>query len=86
VKGSLLRSGVPRADAAIARLHFPQLSEAAIQSLSGRRATGLLKVLKRKSFMQGWDIRMRYASTGSVRQEQAERWRDDANAAIGELF
>lgn len=36
--------------------------------------------------MQYWEIVMRYAQTGSISEAQAERWRSDANDALGLLI
>lgn len=66
--------------------HFPELRNLALQSISGRSAGPLRAMLERDNFMQFWDVRMRYARNGSIKEEVAKRWRRDADEAIGYLY
>jgi hypothetical protein len=59
------------------------LKDLALLALSGRQAGPARALLERGSFMQRWDIVMRYSDNGDVDEEQAARWQSDANEAIG---
>ncbi len=88
IKQSLRTYGVGEKDEAIWK-HLPELKSLAVialQSVSGRRSTPLRDLLERANFMQWWDIKMRYARNGSVEEQRAARWRDDADEAIGILY
>jgi len=78
------RCRVPGGDAVITKLHFPQLLAAAVQVVEGRRGK-LVSDLLKTGYLQGWDIRMRYAKTGSVKEKTVLKWKDDAHGAIGAL-
>lgn len=66
--------------------HFPQLRSSVLEQEGGRGGAELLALVNRQSFMSNWDIRMRYAQTGTVSREAAERWKSDANAAAALLI
>lgn len=66
--------------------HFPTLKNLALQTISGRTAANVRRLLERDNFMQHWDIKMRYANSGAVIQPVANRWCNDANEAIGLLL
>jgi hypothetical protein len=80
-----LRSLGIRADDDVMWRHFPELLSLAVVAVRGRRSTVLSQLLH-PSLMQGWDIRMRYAKNGSIKGPGAERWRAQANRAIGLLY
>lgn len=85
VKQLIRDAGVMTSDPAIWE-HFPELRNLALQSLSGRAAGPLRTLLERDSFMQFWGVRMRYAPNGSIKADMAERWRTQADEAIGCLY
>lgn len=85
VKHLIRDAGVMTNDPAIWE-HFPELRALALQSLSGRAAGPIRILLERDSFMQFWDVRMRYAPNGSVKADMAERWRKHADEAMGCLY
>ena len=66
--------------------HWPALRGLALIAITGRQASTARTLLRRDSFMQYWDIVMRYAQTGSVDEGQADRWKSDANEALGLLI
>lgn len=66
--------------------HWPSLRGLARIAIKGRQASAARSLLARESFMQYWEIVMRYAQTGSISEAQAERWRSDANDALGLLI
>ncbi|EXJ13213.1 hypothetical protein [Imhoffiella purpurea] len=85
IKHLMREAGVMTDDPAI-WAHFPGLRVLALQSISGRMAGPLRTLLERENFMQLWDVRMRYAPNGSIEADKVERWRGDADAAIGCLY
>lgn len=85
IKFALGEAGVRDDDAALWR-HFPELSQWALLAITTRSAAKVRSILQRPNFMQGWQIKMRYASNGSVLQTTAEKWRGDANYALGLLY
>ncbi|WYX07944.1 hypothetical protein WJ973_25510 [Achromobacter xylosoxidans] len=67
--------------------HFPSLRLLAETFLKTRSQAALLRtVIEDQSLMQEWDIVMRYAPNGSVLQHRAEKWKDQANRALGLLY
>jgi hypothetical protein len=84
VKRKLQSTGL-RNDADALWAHFPTVKALALQAISGRSAAPLRKLLERGNFMQGRDVKMRYARNGAIDRHAAERWRDHANEAIGLL-
>ena len=42
--------------------------------------------MQRDNYLQHWDIKMRYAATGSITTAQLERWRENADEAMGLLL
>lgn len=86
IKHKLLECKVFTNDAAI-WAHWPDLRNLACQAISGRQAAPVMVLLDRRSpqYMQSWEIGMRYSPYGAVSRKMVERWRDDANEAIGLL-
>lgn len=82
IKQALTDRGITTDDPAFWE-HFPAIKASAVQALRGRSAASVRKLLERDNFMQRWDIRMRYAATGAVERAWVERWRDQANEALG---
>jgi len=66
--------------------HFQALRELALISINSRTDADLFRVLSRASFMQEWDITMRYAGNGAVSKVRAEKWRADADELLGLLI
>jgi len=87
IKRKLLACGVFTSDAAI-WAHWPDLRNLACQAMSGRQTAPVMALLNRRSpqYMHRWVISMRYSANGEVDKRSAERWRDDANEAIGLLL
>ena len=63
-------------------VHLPELVERAKKALQGRQPLSMSKVLCMPTFMQGWEIGLRYAQNGAVAVDQFQRWRADANRAM----
>ena len=85
IKSLLQRAGV-RDDDLAQWQHFPDLKLVALQSIHGRSAAPVRRLIERDNFMQRWAISMRYAKTGSIDRPTAERWRDHADEAMGLLI
>lgn len=85
IKRQLSLCGVPQDDASI-WTHWPDLRQLAIDAIHGRSGASLRTLLAKTGFMQEWNIRMRYAPTGSVTDTQVARWKEHANDAIGLLI
>jgi hypothetical protein len=51
----------------------------------GRRSGELRKYAERSSFMQQWDVTMRYSHGKDVRPEWVDRWRTDAKEVVGAM-
>jgi hypothetical protein len=66
--------------------HFPALRTILIRDGKGRLSQKLYDVIAKDSFMQEWDTDIRYAANGSVNEQRASRWRDQANELIGLVF
>jgi hypothetical protein len=85
IKQKLVYCGLLTDDEAFWK-HWPTLKGHALLAVVGRQAAPARTLLQRGSFMQHWDIVMRYAQNGSVDEEQANRWKADANDALGLLI
>ena len=85
LKDRLLAAGVRADDDSIWK-HFPELPSFALRALSTRSAAPLRTIFERKDFFQYWSTDMRYAVTGSVDEARAEKWRNQANQALGLLL
>ena len=66
-------------------LHFEELKTLLRDTASGRRSGELRKYAERSSFMQQWDVTMRYSHGKDVRAEWVERWRLDAKDIVGAM-
>lgn len=66
--------------------HWPDLKGSASLAIQGRQAAPAQKLLIRGSFMQNWTIKMRYSQNSFISEQQAERWKDDANETLGLLL
>jgi hypothetical protein len=85
LKECLIAAGVRTDDASIWK-HYPALPSFAILALQTRSAAPLRTVLEKRDFLQHWSTDMRYASNGSISQARSEKWRNEANEAIGLLL
>lgn len=85
VKQKLIDCGV-RADDGAIWTHWPRLRQLGMLAIAGRSADPVRKLLDSGSFMQGWDTKMRYAASGSISDATAEKWRADADRAVGLLI
>lgn len=66
--------------------HFPELRTLLIRDGKGRLSQKLYDLIAQGSFMQEWDTDIRYAENGSVNEQRATRWRDQADEVIGIIF
>jgi len=69
--------------ASVSHVHLPALLEKSKKALQGRKKHSLVTVLHQPQFMQDWCIDVRYAADGSVDKNKYDRWRLDANRALG---
>ena len=63
-------------------VHLPELIERAKKVLQGRKRASISNLLKRSTFMQGWNVELRYAANGTVEAVQYHHWREDANRVL----
>jgi hypothetical protein len=85
IKSALVKVGV-RGDHDAIWLHFPDFARHGLLAIETRGAANIRVLLQRPNFMQGWNIKMRYSSSGAVLRATAEKWRHDANDALGLLI
>lgn len=62
--------------------HFPELRTLLLDALQGRKAQPLRRLLEHGSFMNQWDIRMRYASGDEVKGMPIAEWAEQARRAV----
>ncbi|WP_448030213.1 HEPN domain-containing protein [Bradyrhizobium liaoningense] len=63
-------------------VHFEELKTLLRNTATGRRSGELRKFAERSSFMQRWDVTMRYSHGRDIRAEWVERWRSDAKEVV----
>lgn len=63
--------------------HFPGLRNIALLYVANRNCGRLRTFLENPSLMQEWDIPMRYSATGTIDRKKIERWKNQANDALG---
>ena len=61
---------------------LPDLRATALRRLRGRRAQGLLVLLKMEDYFRGWAVDMRYSSDGIVTQTTCAAWQDQARRTL----
>lgn len=61
--------------------HFPSLKALLSNRVQGRHSQILSRFMQ-SSFMQEWDITLRYASEGDISQSKVDGWRKQAKQAI----
>lgn len=86
VKHQLLAQHGVQTDHGAIWTHWPGLRLEALDALRGRSAAPLRTMIQRDNYLQHWDIKMRYAPTGSVDATQLERWHEHADEAMGLLL
>jgi hypothetical protein len=59
--------------------HFEQLKTMLRDKSSGRRATQLRQFAERSSFMQRWDVSMRYSHGQEIKPQWVDGWQKDAS-------
>ena len=82
VKHQLIAQHKVQTDHGAIWTHWPELRLQALDALHGRRAAPLRTMMQRDNYLQHWDIKMRYAATGSITTAQLERWRDEGVAEV----
>jgi hypothetical protein len=65
--------------------HFESLKTLLRNTASGRRAGELRRYAETTSFMQQWDVSMRYSHGRDVRSEWVARWRSDAKSVVSAM-
>ena len=85
IKQLLIKLGVRQDDAAIWG-HFPEMRELAMVAIQSGQSRPLYNLLNQANFMQEWDTDMRYAKNASVTPDRAEKWRKNADSALGLLL
>jgi hypothetical protein len=85
IKQKLLNIGVMQTDKSY-WIHFPQLLQAAALAASSRSAGALNTLLGQKDFMTNWDVKMRYSTNNAITKTKVEKWKKEANQALGLLI
>lgn len=65
--------------------HFEELKGMLRDSAYGRLVTELRRYAESDSFMQHWDIAMRYSDGKDIRSPWVDRWEADAKTIIGTM-
>jgi hypothetical protein len=65
--------------------HFEPLKRMLRYAASGRLKTELRRFSEKASFMQYWDITMRYSDGKEVDPKWVDRWKQDAKDVIGAM-
>jgi hypothetical protein len=65
--------------------HFATLKTLLRDDEHARRHKDLRKFTEKASFMQDWDVAMRYSDGKAVTQALADRWRQDAKDILQEI-
>ena len=65
--------------------HFEELKSIIRDRASGRRSGELRRYAESASFMQHWDISMRYSDGRAIRSEWVDRWHTDAKNVIDRI-
>lgn len=89
LKYIMLRSGMlpqplsPRDDPFY--LHFPVLKTVLRDTAKGRYQGKLLQYATNAAFMNGWDVKMRYACSRDVLQQPIEKWKAQAERILQDI-
>jgi hypothetical protein len=65
--------------------HFPELRTILRTALQGRRGQTLARFVEDPSFMNNWDIRMRYADARQIRDEWIDKWAEQARRIVSAM-
>lgn len=65
--------------------HFPELKTLLLNHCHGRNATVLITFANDVSFMQYWDIKMRYAPPNEITQRNVDHWREQTKKVISKM-
>lgn len=63
--------------------HFEELKRLVRDNAKGRRSDELRRYAEKSSFMQHWDVTMRYSDGREIRDEWITRWHEDAKNITG---
>jgi hypothetical protein len=83
IKAMMQASG-PRLNDAFYK-HFPELRTILRTALQGRRGQTLARFVADDSFMNNWDIHMRYADAKQIRDEWIDKWAEQARRAVSAM-
>jgi hypothetical protein len=64
--------------------HYPEIRGLLADAIEGRGAAGLRRCCE-PSFLNEWDVAMRYSDGTKINDAKIERWREDARYALEEL-
>lgn len=62
--------------------HFPELRALVLESVQGRSAQPLVRLLKHDNFMNEWHVKIRYARKDHVASKPVDKWEDHAARAV----
>ena len=65
--------------------HFEELKGMLRERAYGRLATDIRRYAESSSFMQHWDVSMRYSDGKSVKTDWVLRWQRDAKTIVGAM-
>lgn len=65
--------------------HFPEIKTLLRDRIYGRRAGELRRFVEDGSFMNHWDVRMRYAPAADISAEHIDRWRQQAAEVVAAM-
>lgn len=65
--------------------HFEELKTLIRDAPPSRRSAELRKYVEKSSFMQRWDIAMRYSHGRDIQPEWVDRWRNDARDVVSAM-
>lgn len=66
-------------------LHFPHLRTALRDTMTGRRAAPLARLISNDSFFSHWDIDMRYCKGDEILAGWVDSWSAQARDAVGSI-
>lgn len=91
VKELMRRSGIFPASTDLTKkhdpyfAHFPELKTCLTNRLQGRNSMILHRIVSEQSFMQNWDIKMRYAPAKDINPKDVDRWRRQACQVLQDM-
>lgn len=66
-------------------LHFPQLRTLLLDSLQGRRAGTLSRLVVNANFFSNWAIEMRYSKGDEILKKWIDVWAEQATQAVSSI-